>query len=254
MSESPSRGLFVTGTDTGVGKTVIAAAFILYLRAQGVDVAGMKPFQTGFRSVRTGLRGDASLLARSAGTKEPSNLINPCSFRDPLAPLVAADREGRQTSLVPVEDAFAALASRHHFVLVEGVGGLGVPLTPGETVADLAVLLGLPLLVVVRAGLGAISHSVLTAEYAWKKGLEVKGFVLNGAHAPPTLAERTNPAAVEAATQLPVLGVLPRLAGRRAQVAAALGNRVAVWARLAAALGLPGGGEARTPGGEPVCV
>lgn len=221
-----------------MGKTAVSAAFLNSLRGRGVDVVGMKPFQTGHLPRAARLTGDAALLARCAGSKEPLKLINPFFFRDPLAPAVAAAREGRCVSLGPVAEAFRELSSRHAFVLVEGVGGLGVPLTPRETVGDLAAVLGLPILVVARAGLGAISHCVLTAEYARGKGLTVLGFLLNGAHAPPTLAEMTNPVAIEAATQLPVLGVLPRLKGRRAQVSEALGGQAEVWARLGRMLDL----------------
>ena len=165
-------GLFVTGTDTGVGKTVVTAALALALKARGVDVGVVKPVQTG--------EGDAGALKSWAGLAEEPEEIAPFSFRAPLAPLAAARLEGRTLALGEVVARVRALAERHEVVLIEGAGGLLVPVGPGWTIADLAAALGLPLLVVARAGLGTVNHTLLTIEVARRAGLEVAAVVLNG--------------------------------------------------------------------------
>src|SRR5262249_29531131 len=142
------RGLFVTGTDTGVGKTVVTAAVARALSARGVDVGIVKPVQTG--------DGDAAALKTWAGLEEELGEIAPFSFAAPLAPLVAARLEGATLDLDEVLGRIVELAERHEVTIVEGVGGLLVPVGPGWTVADLAAQLALPVLVVARAGLGTV--------------------------------------------------------------------------------------------------
>lgn len=225
-----SRGIFVTGTDTGVGKTFVAAALAAALRRRGLDVGVMKPFQSGEPSEKPGeLSGDALALARAAGLTpprgdppktanyaawDPPELICPYSLRQPLAPRPAAEIEGVEIDLERVKAAYTELERRHELVLVEGAGGLAVPIKGDYLMADLATDLGLPLLVVARAALGTINHTVLTVEYARRRGLEIVGVVLNGYHEEaPSLAERTNPGLVEELARVPVLGLLPRLDG-----------------------------------------
>ena len=168
-------GLFVSGTDTGVGKTVVTAALALALKARGVDVGVIKPVQTG--------EGDARALKSWVGLAENLEEIAPFSFRAPLAPLVSARLEGRTLALGEVVARVRALAERHEVVLIEGAGGLLVPVGPGWTIADLAAALGLPLLVVARAGLGTVNHTLLTIEVARRAGLEIAAVVLNGDNA-----------------------------------------------------------------------
>jgi dethiobiotin synthetase len=172
------RGLFVTGTDTGVGKTEVACALLEDARARGLDAVGMKPAQSG---VGPSEPSDAERLAASSGGAEPLEAICPYSFGAPLAPAVAARVEGREISLARIVDAARALAARHEAVLVEGAGGLLAPLTDRETFADLAAALGLPALVVARAGLGTVNHTALTVEALRRRGLAVAGIVLNRA-------------------------------------------------------------------------
>ncbi len=165
------NGLFVTGTDTGVGKTLVTAALALALKARGVDVGVVKPVQSG--------EGDAETLKRWAGLEEEPEEICPFSFAAPLAPLVAARLEGRTLDLDEVCGRVRTLA-RHVVTLVEGAGGLLVPVGPDWTIADLAAALGLPLLIVARAGLGTVNHTLLTLAEARRVGLDVAGVVLNG--------------------------------------------------------------------------
>jgi dethiobiotin synthetase len=170
------RGLFVTATDTAVGKTEVACALISAARAGGLDAVGMKPAQSG---VGPGEPSDAERLRAASGDVEPLETLCPYSFAAPLAPAVAARAEGVEISLERVIRAARALAARHAAVLVEGAGGLLVPLTERETYADLASALALPVLVVARAGLGTVNHTALTVEALRRRGLAVAGIVLN---------------------------------------------------------------------------
>jgi dethiobiotin synthetase len=172
------RGLFVTGTDTGVGKTEVACALLEGARARGLDAVGMKPAQSGVGPAEPS---DAERLAAASGGSEPLEAVCPYSFGPPLAPAVAARVEGRAISFGRIVDAARSLAARHEAVLVEGAGGLLVPLTDRETYADLAAALALPALVVARAGLGTVNHTALTVEALRRRGLAVAGIVLNRA-------------------------------------------------------------------------
>ncbi len=170
------RGLFVTATDTAVGKTEVACALVAGARAAGLDAVGMKPAQSG---VLPGERTDGERLHAASGAVEPLEALCPYSFAAPLAPAVAARVEGKEISLSRIVDGARALGARHAAVVVEGAGGLLVPLTARETYADLAVALALPVVVVARAGLGTVNHVALTVEALRSRGLAVAALVLN---------------------------------------------------------------------------
>ncbi|MFT3913503.1 MAG: dethiobiotin synthase [Anaeromyxobacteraceae bacterium] len=170
------RGLFVTGTDTGVGKTEVSCALLEAARATGVDAVGMKPAQSGVTSDEPS---DAQRLREASGRCEPLEALCPYTFEAPLAPAVAARLAGVTIAVERIEEAARALAARHATVLVEGAGGLLVPLTDELTYADLAARLGLPVLVVARAGLGTVNHTALTVEAILRRGLRLAGIVLN---------------------------------------------------------------------------
>lgn len=213
-------GLFITGTDTGVGKTLVTAALAAALRRRGKDVGVMKPFQSGEPPERPGeLSGDSLILARAAGIgaaspSDPAELICPYSLREPLAPWPAARIEGVRIDLGCVRSAFEELKRRHETVLVEGAGGLAVPILRDYLMADLAADLGLPLLVVARAALGTVNHTALTVEYARRRGLKAVGVILNNYNdISPSLAERTNPELIQELCGVPVLGLMPCLEG-----------------------------------------
>jgi dethiobiotin synthetase len=210
-----SDGFFVTGTDTGVGKTVITAALAGALRRRGIDCGVMKPIQTGAprRPDGTWHAPDAEYLRTVAGVTDPMDLICPQIFAEPAAPSVAAAAENAQVDIAAVRTAYHELAQRHRAVLVEGAGGLAVPIRDRYTMADLAHDLGIPLIVVGRAGLGTINHTVLTVDFARSKGLSVLGVILSGMPASPSLAERTAAAEIERLTLTRVLGEFPRIAG-----------------------------------------
>ena len=219
------RGLFVTGTDTGVGKTLVASALAAWCRRQGIDVGVMKPIATGER--RT-IASDARRLAQAAEVSDPWPLINPVCYRDPLAPAVAAQRAHRPVRLAAVVRAFRELSRRHDVMIVEGIGGLLVPLSRRTTVGEMIRLLDLPLLIVARRRLGTLNHTLLTVEHARRAGLAVAGVALNAADPPAAdpgarLAERTNPDALRACLPVPLVGNLSRLDGRRSR------HRLAAW-------------------------
>lgn len=183
------RGLFVTGTDTGVGKTRVACALVAALRARGRAVGVLKPSETG-----VGADGplDALALWRAAGLEVPIEAVCPQPFALPAAPAVAAAAEGRALDRAAIRRAFDALAARHEIVVVEGAGGLLVPLDDETTMAGLARELGLPLLVVARAALGTINHTLLTLEAARARGLPVAGVVVSHAGGPLSPADARN--------------------------------------------------------------
>lgn len=206
-----SGALLVTGTDTGVGKTVVAAGLAAALRRRGVDAGVMKPFASG---ARRGRSEDAERLRAAAGVEDPLDLINPVLFRLPLAPSVAARLEGRTVDVAAARAAFRTLSRRHDRLVVEGVGGLLVPIRARWTVAHWARAWRLPLLVVARPALGTINHTALTVHAARSFGLRVLGLVVNHhARTRAGLAERTNPAALAAETGVPVLAEIPYLGG-----------------------------------------
>ena len=209
------KGIFITGTDTGVGKTVVAAALASYLRSTGLDVGVMKPVHTGCQSIRSGPIGhDTRLLMLAARVQDPPELITPYSLKHPLAPWPASQMEGVKIRTSVLLRAYQELCRRHPFLIVEGVGGLAVPITAHMTVLHLARLFGLPLLVVTRPGLGTLNHTQLTIEYAKSRKVPVKGIIINETERKRSgLAERTNPALLAALCKTPVLGRIPFLKG-----------------------------------------
>ncbi len=200
------RGLLVTGTDTGVGKTEVACALVAGARARGLDVGAMKPAQSG---VEDGVPTDADRLRAAAGGGDPPGLVCPYAFPAPLAPAVAARLAGVEIDLDHVLACARDLSRRHAALVVEGAGGLLVPLTGRHTYADLAVALGLPVLVVARAGLGTVNHTALTCEALRARGLAVAGVVLNRATAAADPSEPHNAAEIERLAGVRVLDSLP---------------------------------------------
>ena len=216
------NGIFITGTDTGIGKTVIAGGLAAVLKASGVDVGIMKPVATGgilsspstsrFEGEGPGrlVSEDAIFLKHAAGVDDNLDLINSICLRDPLAPSVAAKLEDLQIDLEKVDAAYDQLRRKHDFMVVEGVGGIAVPIQEDYLVVHLAQRFNLPLVVVARPNLGTINHTFLTVEFARSFNLDVRGIVLNGLRqGMEGLAEETNPAEVCRLTGLPILGIVP---------------------------------------------
>jgi len=205
-----SRGLFVTGTDTGVGKTVVAAVLARLLRNNGINVGVMKPVTSGCREVDGRLvSGDAGLLCRAAGSAY-SDDVAPYCLREALAPAEAAVTEGLRIDFPHIRAAYERLSASYEYVIVEGAGGLMVPLAGGMLIADLVRELELPLLVVARPGLGTINHTVLTCFAAKQLGLQVAGVIINGMPADPDRAEQSAPHQIGSLCGAPVLGIWPQ--------------------------------------------
>jgi len=206
-----SQGYFITGTDTGVGKTVVAAGIARVLREAGVDVGVMKPVASGCARRREGLVSeDAEFLAKAADAPEPLDDLAPIRLAEPLAPTVAAARAERDLDLHPMWTVWQRLRRRHAVMLVEGIGGALCPVTPRQNVADLARRFNLPVLVVARPGLGTINHTAMTVEVLRTRRLTVEGVVVNRYNRDTEdVAELTNPDEIQRATGVPVLGLVP---------------------------------------------
>jgi dethiobiotin synthetase len=205
------RGLFITATDTGVGKTVITAALAKVLREGGRDVGVMKPVATGCVHRREGLVSeDAEFLAHAADAPEPLEEINPIRLAEPLAPTVAAARQKIELDLAPMWAAWRRLRDAHDILLIEGIGGILCPVTRKMFVADMAVRFALPVVVVARPNLGTINHTALTVEAAKARGLEVAGIIINRYNRDTEdVAEMTAPDEIQRVTGVPVLGLVP---------------------------------------------
>jgi len=205
-------GAFITGTDTGVGKTVVTAALCGRLIRQGRSVGVMKPIETGLRSL-TSCLSDAVRLKAAAQSGDDLSLIRPYGFRSPVAPLTAGRLEGKRIRLRTLFAAFNVLRARHHLVLVEGIGGVHVPVTASEDVLDLIQGIRLPVIVVGRAGLGGINHARLTIEALRARKIPVLALLLNRtARAAGVRAMRQEQSTVgllREFVEVPVIGPLP---------------------------------------------
>lgn len=191
------RGFFVTGTDTGVGKTLVACALLHAFAARGKRVVGMKPVAAGAQWHADGLRNEDVEQILAAGNVPASRqLVNPYCFEPPIAPHIAARAAGIEIDLRHIELAYGALSRLADVVIVEGAGGFGVPLNARESTADLVQRLGLPVLLVVGMRLGCLNHALLTAQAVRTCGLEFAGWVANQvdprmAHAEANIAALT---------------------------------------------------------------
>ena len=213
------KSLFITGTDTGVGKTLVTALLALKLRAHGVDVGVIKPFASGCEWHNGTLLGeDAAFLRDATGVEDDFDAINPIRLEEPLAPLVAARRANEVTGdyFARAQQALKALQARHDAVLVEGVGGLLVPIAEQDgqilTCRELIEELQMPVVIVARCTLGTINHTLLTVE-ALHNRAEIAGLIFSDAAPVPhdDIAAQTSPAIIAEMTQLSILGQVPYL-------------------------------------------
>jgi len=205
-------GIFITGTDTGVGKTVVAAGLAIALRERGIKVGMMKPVATGCHGSDGRLISQDAAFLLEAGANEYPALTNPARFRNPLSPNVAALLEKREVNLESIHSAYRELQKHYDFLIIEGIGGLLVPITKDYFVANLVREFQLPLVIVARGGLGTINHTLLTVDAAIIRGFEIRGLIFNRV---PTvnysMAEVTNPKVIHDLTGIPVLGTLPEM-------------------------------------------
>jgi dethiobiotin synthetase len=207
-----AKGIFITGTDTGVGKTVASAAIASLLKQRGINVGVMKPVTSGCREINGRLVSeDAEMLAWSAGISEVTQDIAPYLLHKPLAPSEAASSDGVRINFTTIRDAYARLEKQYDFIIVEGAGGLMVPLAGGLLVADLITALNLPALVVTRPNLGTINHTLLTTFAAKQMGINVAGIIINNYPSEPDEVESYAPHLLGSLASAPILGVFPKI-------------------------------------------
>ena len=211
-------GIFITGTDTGVGKTFFTCALAALLREMGYRVGVMKPTETGcVESDGRLFPEDAWRLKEASGSEEPIEKICPYRLPEPLAPSIAAERAGVRIDIDHLLSIYHEIALQHDVTLIEGAGGLMVPLLPSYTFADFASTAKLPVTVVAANKLGAINHLLLTLEHAACKGLRVTGYVLNHVGNEFSLATQTNRDVLRSLTGNVCLGELPYCSDRNLQ-------------------------------------
>ena len=199
------KGVFVTGCDTGVGKTVIAGAIAASMKAHGLDVGVMKPVASGAKEIEGKLISeDAVYLKKIIDSTDDDTLVNPILHKPPIAPTIAASKAGIPIDIDKIMKAYKALTNRHDFVVVEGVGGLMVPIDDTLFVADLARKMDLALVIVTGDYLGAINHTLLTIEYARNRNLRIKGIVINMLKNGDDLVRE-----IEKYSSVPILGTIP---------------------------------------------
>ncbi len=221
-----NRGVFITGTDTGVGKTIVAATLARILRLRGVNVGVMKPVTSGCLE-RNGelISEDAELLAWAAGV-EYSDEIAPYCLRRPIAPVMAAEKDGVRINFNRITECYNRLAARHEFMIVEGAGGLMVPLAGGFMIADLVKQLDLPLLVVARSTVGTINHTVLTCLAATQMEIELTGVIVNRFPTDPKLAEDATSHQIGSLCGAPILGVWNDISGTEEEIVERLAEQL----------------------------
>ena len=204
-------GLLITGTDTGIGKTVIAGAIAAWFRTQGARVGVLKPMASGCVRRREGLVSeDAEFLAHCADSPHPLDVIAPIRFAEPLAPAVAAERLKETIDWTPVQRSLERISRDSDVLVVEGVGGIMVPMDGKHTMLDVAKWLKLPAVVVARPNLGTINHTILTVEALRRADVPAAGVVINRYPAENAgTAEETNPRAIEKWGKVPVLCLVP---------------------------------------------
>lgn len=202
------HGFFVTGTDTGVGKTLISSALIYHFAQRGLRSAGMKPVAAGCEPSSGDMISEDVLQLRMASNVElPLKVVNPYAFEPPLAPHIAAEMAGMRIELDFIQDAFKKAAQAVDILIVEGVGGFRVPLNEAEDTADLARELGLPVMLVVGMRLGCLNHALLTVESIAARGLKLVGWVANDIDS-GMIAKKENLESLQKLITAPCLGVV----------------------------------------------
>jgi dethiobiotin synthetase len=224
-NEKKGKGLFITGTDTGVGKTLVTAALALFLRKKGLDVGVMKPVETGVDDPAN-LGSDGELLRWAADSHDEPDMISPYRLRAPLAPVLAAQQDKVRIVFGHLVETANILASRHDYLLIEGVGGLMVPLCGSVLLIDLVKNLNFPLLTVCRPGLGTINHTQLTVHAARTMDIPVAGYLVNNMPLQPNAAEAAAPNALVEVVSADLLAVLTHVPGSPQEQATALAEQL----------------------------
>jgi dethiobiotin synthetase len=206
------KGLFITGTDTGVGKTLVAGAIARLLTNEGLQVGIYKPIASGCGHVLGGLvSADAEFLAMCTNHADPVTIINPVSYETPAAPVFCEQRESRAVDFEAIASIYRSMCQRKDVVIVEGIGGVRVPVSEGVDVLDLMRQFALPAVVVARPNLGTINHTLLTVDAIRAVGLNVAGIVINGFSAATAgAAEESVAEILRKWAKAPILAVVPR--------------------------------------------
>ena len=208
-----ARALFVTGTDTGVGKTLVAAALLRGLRERELRVAGMKPVASGCRKTSDGIISDDALaLIAEASESAPYRIVNPYAFIPAIAPHVAAVEAGTRIDLRELERAYRILAGLADVVVIEGIGGWLTPLDEKRALADFARKVKAEVILVVGLRLGCLNHALLTAQAIGQSGLKIAGWVANCID-PRFERVSDNIRALQERLEAPLLGIIPHRSG-----------------------------------------
>jgi dethiobiotin synthetase len=211
LSLPKKAGFFITGTDTGVGKTLIAGAIAKILAGKGLKVGVFKPIATGCKHTWDGLiSNDTDFLSWCANSDLSPSTITPVGYRTPAAPIVSADREGCAIDFGKIAAAYKDICQNSDAVLVEGIGGVRVPLTEEFDLLDLAVEFALPVVIVARPNLGTINHTLMTIDCVRAAKLKITGVVINGYNAAEsTVAEDTAAETIAKCSDADILAVVP---------------------------------------------
>jgi dethiobiotin synthetase len=206
-----SQGFFITGTDTGVGKTIVTACLLSLYQKHSLNVGVMKPLETGVDPVcSSAANSDAKFLMEISHCDDPLSLVSPIRLKLAASPYQAAKMENRPINIDAILQSFHTLADKYENLLVEGAGGLMVPLTANYLIFDLIRDMGLPLLVVGRNALGTLNHTLLTLRVAKQEGIAVRGVILNQTEpGEPNEIEKGHAKIISELSGVPVLGEIP---------------------------------------------
>ena len=203
------KGYFVTGTDTGVGKTAITAGIVGSLRNLGVNVGVMKPIATGYQQ-KTGYKSsDVTILAEATGIKDPEDLINPVFLPIPTSPYDASKLLSVPIDMPLILTKFKKLRSLHDVILIEGIGGIMTPITKNFFVADMIKAMAIETIIVTRATLGTLNHTVMTCKMCKDYDIKVKGLIINNFDEKGTPAEKSAPTTLYELTGINIIGIIP---------------------------------------------
>ena len=205
-----SAGIFITATDTEVGKTVVTAGLARAIAARGINAGVMKPVASGGKKAGNKIVSEDALFLAGSINSDDLDLINPVTLELPLSPFAASRLGNADVDINKIKMAFLKLSGKYDFLLVEGIGGLLVPIRKDYSAADMASEMGLPIIIVARLNIGTINHTLLTVNEALRRGLSIKGIIFNCAkNGDAGPAEKTNPDLIKELSGMPILGTLP---------------------------------------------
>jgi len=204
------HGVFITGTDTEIGKTTIAAGLAWLLSKNNIKVGVMKPFATSSRTYSKLYKShDTAILAKAANIKESDRILNPVFFRLPASPLMAADLMSSSVDLNSVIEKFSFLKKKYQFTVVEGIGGIMVPITTRVTVVDIIKKMNLPIIIVSSPKLGSINHTILTINACKENKVPIMGIIFNQMPEEPSIVESLTPKYIERLTGIKTISIIP---------------------------------------------